>query len=261
MYKRPTPLFKAVTPPPAVLSDRSIDWSRWTMAPIARPEETPAPAADAPACQIDLEALRQREQEEELARLREQARQEGYAQGHEQGLAEGRAQGHAEGHAEGHADGYAAGMASATDVQQQTAQELVALLHATEHEIAELREEIGQALIVMGARIASHLLNVQLADPGPSLLATVRQILDQNEGSSGTITFYVSEADLALVRPFLPSEQGEAQVRLVADPGLSRGGVRARTAYGDIDATLKTRWQAAMASIGLHASLPAVDRA
>ncbi|WP_160348433.1 FliH/SctL family protein [Bordetella sp. 15P40C-2] len=257
MYKRPTPLFKPVTPPPTVLSDRSIDWSRWTMAPIARHEEEAERAEQARDHELEQQAIRQREQEQELARLREQARQEGYAAGREQGLAEGREQGRAEGHAEG----YAAGMASATDIQQQTAQQLMALLDAAQQEIVDLREEIGQSLIAMGVRIASHIVGLQLADPGPSLLATVRHILSQHEGCNGTITFYLNDADLALLRPFVQSEQGEMQVRLVAAADLSRGDIKARTAYGDIDATLKTRWDAAMASIGLQAPPPAIDAA
>jgi len=252
MYSRPKPLFKPVQSPPAVLDERSVRWARWDMGPIAKPKEAEPVPIDEEALRKEAQARRHRELEAELAMLREDARQEGYSQGLEQGLTEGRAQGHTQ----GHKDGYAAGMARATSEQERIARELATLLASAQREIIDLREEIGQALVSTGVRIASHVLGMQLADPAPSVLATVKQILSQNEDAEGPVTFYLHELDLQAIAPLLPAEQPGQPIRLVADPELTRGDVKARTAYGDIDATLKTRWDAALASIGLQQPLP-----
>ena len=257
MYKRPRPLLQQIKPTPVVLQDAEVGWTRWSMSPIAKPNPTNTEATANPAEDIDHEAVRQLEQDAALQALREQAHQEGYAQGHAAGLAAG----FTEGKSQGQTEGYEAGMAQANAVQEATAEQLRALLLRAEADITDMQESMGQALVQMGARIASHILGVQLRKPSASLLAIVNQILAQQHEKSGKITFLFHPADLALVQPHIAAELDGHRIQIDASPDLERGDVIARTSYGDIDATLKTRWDNAMAAIGLQEPTPKVRRA
>lgn len=257
MYKRPTPRKNTAQLDPQStkpIDERiTTDWSVWTMSPIAQ-AALPEPE-DAESIKIEKEATRLREQEEILAQLKEQARQEAYAEGLAQGLIDGKKQGLDEGYREG----YDAGMSCANEAQQRVAQELQQVLDTAQREMTDLREEIGQSLIAMGVRIASHILSIELANPGPSVASIVRKILAQQDDMQGTVTFYLHETDLALLRPLLQEHTHQGEVRLIPAEDLNRGDVKVRTAYGDIDATFQTRWDEAMAAIGLQIPAPTLD--
>ena len=61
--------------------------------------------------------------------------------------------------------------------------------------------------------------------------------------------------DMELVKLHLADELRAAPWRLFADESITRGGCRAETSFGDIDATLQTRWRRVAASLGRDAPL------
>jgi len=250
MYKRPTPLKPGVALSPTIHPTQTTNWSRWMMEPITSP--TPPDSEEPATTEIDLEAKRLQEQEDALRQLKEQIQKEAYAEGYARGLLEG----HAQGVETGNAEGYSAGMARANEKQEQAAIALMALADATHHEIAALHEEIGQSLVQMGARIARHILSVELREPHNSVASIVRTILKQHDNTQSLVTFYLHEQDLAAVQSHVQNAPHHEGVRFVASPELKRGDVNVRTAYGDIDATLETRWNDAMAAIGLNLPSP-----
>ena len=255
MYKRPRPLLTQIQPPPAVISpsedvgDRQ--WKKWGMSSLAsRGEQVVA----APEPKIDYEALEATRLAKELQAIKEAARQEGLALGQ----AEGMKAGLEKGTAQGHQDGYAAGIAQASEEQQVAAARLVKLVEQADQDFIQIQESMGQALVQMGARIAGQILKMKMEDPAPVVLATVNEVLRQNEGSQCAVTLYLNSEDINLVSKSLASEQADALLRLVAAPELGRGDVKIKTKFGEIDATLATRWANAMASIGLTTPMPPI---
>ncbi len=256
MYKRPRPVLKPVQAAPAVLSpailsDNQMLWQRWTMAPLSL-QQVHDSVESVEQTATEQETTDAEKRERQWQAIADQARQEGLAQGQ----AEGFAAGFEQGKSEGHQAGYQAGMAMANTQQEAAAARLVQLVERAEQDILQMQEDMGQALIRMGTRIAAHILKMQLSDPGPGVLAIINDILAQHEHTHGTITLLLNEDDLALVRQSVPPNCGNATIRLAASAGLARGDVKARTAFGDIDATLATRWNKAMAAINLSMPLP-----
>ena len=60
---------------------------------------------------------------------------------------------------------------------------------------------------------------------------------------------WANPQDIELIRLHLADELKEGHWRVLADESLARGGCRAETPYGDIDATLQTRWRRVAASL------------
>ncbi|NLC37416.1 MAG: flagellar assembly protein FliH, partial [Alcaligenaceae bacterium] len=60
----------------------------------------------------------------------------------------------------------------------------------------------------------------------------------------------VNPADLDLVDEYLQQSGSVTHWRLQADMSIDRGGCVAETALGNIDATLQTRWQRVVSTLG-----------
>ncbi len=221
-------------------------WRRWQMASFDEPEPI---AAAAPPVDPgpDPEELKRQWRAQALA----QGREEGYAQGQEAGYAAGLAAGHAQGEQAGHATGYAAGLAEGREQARLEGMQLAALSSACASSLAQLEEKMGQGLVTLALDIAGQILRTTLAEQPAAMLHAVREVLQTpTQGQGGVLRLWVHPDDLELVRVHLADELRDANWRVLADESIHRGGCRAETPYGDIDATLQTRWRRVAASLG-----------
>ena len=158
---------------------------------------------------------------EELAAIEKAAREEGYAAGHAEGLAAGKA-----------------------EVERLQAQ-LAAMMRSLAAPLADLDQEVGDALGALAVRIAGALLEeAYVADP-QRLAQLVRTTLDTAGLERSAIEVRLQAQDLAQVKPLL---EGDA-VKLVADASLRRGDVRVHGSALRVDAALETRLRSAFAAL------------
>ena len=83
-----------------------------------------------------------------------------------------------------------------------------------------------------------------------SVAAVVQQALRTDLSEHGAVQLWLHPDDAALVETHLGEALAENKWRIMRDATLARGGCRAQSAYGDIDATLQTRWQQVVATLG-----------
>lgn len=238
----PQPLQQPQQPQPPQ-SPQADGWQRWRMATFDRPAPSPRGARDMPP-----------ELREELDQLRQAARAEGhaagYAAGHALGLEEGRRdglqQGQEQGREAGHAEGYAAGAQAA----RREAQELQAVAAASAEALDAVQAEMGQAMVSLALDIAQQILRSTLAVEPARILDVIREIFHAEPERQSLLELRLHPSDLELVRNYLEADAGLRNWRLSADPTIERGGCMARTALGDIDATIQTRWRRIAAALG-----------
>ncbi|MCD0505456.1 flagellar assembly protein FliH [Bordetella petrii] len=224
-------------------------WRRWQMSAFDQPVEDAVeilPPESEPEPGPDPEELLR----EARARAEEAGHRDGLQQGRETGLREGREQGHQEGYAAGRDAGYQEGLAQGREQAREEALRLHALADACGSSVAALEAQMGQALLTLALDIAGQVLRTTLAEQPAAMLAGVREVLHINPASSGAMRLWVHPADLELVRQQLAEELRDGHWRVLADESIVRGGCRAETPYGDIDATLQTRWRRIAASLG-----------
>ncbi len=194
----------------------------------------------------------------EIKRLRNAAQlsghAEGYAAGHTQGMAAGTQEGHQAGYAAGHDAGYAAGHAAGREQAQQEATRIQALANTCVGAIASVEEEMGQAILSLAVRIAQQVLRTTLDAQPEKMLDLIRDITHVDPDNESVLTLRVNPADLDLVQQYLESDAGLNHWRLLSDVAVERGGCLAETALGNIDATLKTRWQRVTSALGHDAA-------
>ncbi|MCP1403742.1 flagellar assembly protein FliH [Achromobacter insolitus] len=232
------------------LISRSAAWRRWQMlsfdepAPVeVEPEPEPDPGPDP---------------EVVLAQLRAQAlaegREEGHALGHAAGLEAGQQAGYEAGLAAGREQGYAEGLAQAREQGAAEAQHLHALVEACATSLASLEEKMGQGLLTLALDIAQQVVRTTLAEQPDTVVSAVREVLHINPTAGGQMRLWANPADIELIRLHLADELKEGHWRVLADESIARGGCRAETPFGDIDATLQTRWRRVAASLGRNVS-------
>ncbi|WP_019939099.1 flagellar assembly protein FliH [Bordetella sp. FB-8] len=235
------------------LVPRGADWRRWEMVSFDEPEvevEPDVPVEPEPAGP-SLEEIIQTARDEAYREAYQLGQADGHKQGYMQGLHEGRQAGHAEGHSSGHAEGLVRGR----EQGQQEAAHLHALVGRVAQAMSDMEEQMGQSLITLALDIAAQVLRGELAEHPESMLHAVREVLHLNPAApQGVMRLWVHPEDIELVRLHLADELKDANWRVLADESIERGGCRAESPYGDIDATLSTRWRRVAASLGRNAN-------
>lgn len=240
--------------PSASLEDT---WRRWQMDELAPPR---SPVRSDPASREKSQASSLASQIN-LTQVREQARRAAHEEGYQQGLAEGRETGFAAGHAEGleqgltegRAEGLQQGRAQAEEeLQQQLQSVLKPLQPIAQHfdeALQQLSEEISAHLVELAYATGHHLAREQL-DAQPQRIADiVRDLLHSDPMLSGKPRVWLHPEDEALVREQLGSELDAAGWTLQPDPQISRGGCRASSTSGEIDATWEARWDSLISRV------------
>jgi len=228
-------------------------WRRWRMetfdpAPAGAPADEPAgpPPAPDPGPGPDPE--------QRLAQALAQARAEGLAAGRREGLEAGRREGLQAGREAGHAEGLQAGREQGLEEGRRLAAEearrMAALADACAAALQSLEEDVGQALLALALDVARRMAGAALQQPPASLPAAVRETLRAASADEGVLRLWVHPDDLPLVERHLREDPAAGDWRVLADDALLRGGCRAETAFGAIDATLQTRWRRIAASLG-----------
>lgn len=241
------------------LYDAGGRWRRWELESFDEQVDTSATAAEtvtgseaaepaAPALPDPAEVLAEIEQLREAARARGHA--EGYAEGHAQGYEVGQREGHEQGLAEGREAGYAEGHAQGLELAREEAEKLRQLVHACAESIHNLETETGEALLSLALRVAEQVLRSTLDTQPERILDLIREVMHMDGGQQGTLRLRLNPADMERVDRFLEQEATVAHWRLQADPAIERGGCIVETALGSIDATLQTRWQRVVSTLG-----------
>ncbi|MDQ0589487.1 flagellar assembly protein FliH [Variovorax paradoxus] len=212
-------------------------WQRWEMASLdADALAAPAASIEAPAPpRPDPAALAR---QAELGRLRLEARATGEA--------EGRREGWAQGHAEGHAEGLAAGLAAASA----HAEQLRALAAALPAALRSAESELADAILALALDVAHRVIHRTLRVEPEWVLALVQDLLHTEPALQGEPRLLLHPEDVALVKNSLGSELQAAGWQVRADDTLARGGCRVRSASGEMDATLATRWKRVASAFG-----------
>ena len=182
--------------------------------------------------------------------LREEAYASGHAQGYAQGFAEGMADGRASGYDNGYAEGFTTGRQEGYASTYAEVERLTRLADACAASLEQLESSVGEALVNLALCIARRLVKDSLTAQPEAIVELVRDVLADFQGNQALLTLRMHPDDLQLVRDQIETIQYTSPWRLVPDSSIERGGCTACSAVGDIDATLSTRWERILGSLG-----------
>jgi flagellar assembly protein FliH len=156
------------------------------------------------------------------------------------------AQARDEGFAAGRKDGYAAGVGRAAA----EAQALSALLQPLADSLRQLDEEVAQQVLTLALHVAREVLRGSLRADPELMLPAVREAIRNFDSYNQHPQLILNPADAELVRAHLADQLQHGGWRLREDPLVERGGCRVETNTAEVDATLSTRWQRVVATLG-----------
>lgn len=233
-------------------SSSKENWTRWIPDPFSTPPPKKAKSEKKTEVQLDLAAQAQMQLKLEQALLK--AQKKGYAEGYEIGHAEGNKigkaegllQGTNEGKEKGHQEGYKKGIAEA----KAEAEQIQKLNNSFAQALLDIENEIGQNIINLAVRIAEQVLHSTIKTHPEKILELIDNILHLNLDNTTALQLYVNPQDHELINKYIQNNPDMKLWRTVADASITRGGCKAHTALGDIDATIETRWRRVVSTLG-----------
>jgi flagellar assembly protein FliH len=201
---------------------------------VAAAEEAAAVEAEEAAYEPEQATAPDYPTEEELAAIREQARQQGYDEGFKAGLEEG--------------------MAQALDEQRAaTEQALVPVREIAGNFSTALREAdqaISNEVLELALHLAKGMLKNALRVKPELILPVVREALEYLPVLQQPALLILNPEDAAVVRESIAEELDKGGWRVIDDPTIERGGCKVDTASNQIDATVQSRWQRLSLALG-----------
>lgn len=215
---------------------RLTAWERWELADFDKPEAPEeAPPQESAEPQIALPTA------EEIERMYQEAQE----QGHAQGLEQGRAEGYTQGLGEGSQNGYREGQAKA----QAEAARFAALADRFGTALAQFDADVGEELLDLAIELARQIVRHEIHAHPESLIAVVREALEQIPHQHATL--YLNPDDATLVKSYLSEHLSHFGHRILEDARLERGDCKVEAGGSTVDATVATRWRRILEGIGL----------
>ncbi|MCC7485310.1 MAG: flagellar assembly protein FliH [Burkholderiales bacterium] len=149
-----------------------------------------------------------------------------------------------------HAEGLAAGLAEG---RARAAERLAAIEALAASVGAALRAEearIAEDLLTLALELARRMVREALGVRRELIVPLVREALRQMPASGAPARLALHPRDAALVREGIAESHGQAGCVIVEDESIERGGCRIESAATLVDATLETRWERILASLG-----------
>lgn len=154
----------------------------------------------------------------------------------------------------GYQDGYRDGMAALDAFKHSFAQQISAqvgqLVKNFDAEMQALEGDMAAAVARIAVELARQVVRSELAQR-PELIARVaHDAVEALQLSARHVRVRVHPDDYPLVQDGAGNEMRAREAQLVPDAEVPRGGVKVDADVASVDATIATRWQQAMASIG-----------
>ena len=153
-------------------------------------------------------------------------------------------------HQQARDEGYQAGYAEGHQQAVQQAQRMAGLLDSLNTEMQQANQLVAQDLMELSLEIAKQMVHQALKVNPELLLGVVRDAIASLPHVNQAAHLVLHPDDAALVRDGMGEQLAHAGWKIFENAQMERGGCRVETAHSQIDATLATRWQHIVASLG-----------
>ena len=196
---------------------------------------------------VDAKALEINQQE--MEKIREQARGEGLEQGKEEGInlgkqegvVAGKEQGFTEGKEEGFSEGHRQGLEGARVQIEEKLGQVNKLLTSLTHALNEQDYKLEQALLNLVVEIARVVVKRDLKIDSGHIMQVVKEALAALPPSRDNLRICINPSDMALVQEAVA--QGGENWRVIADEAVEIGGCRVETDQSVVDFTTESRFR------------------
>lgn len=197
--------------------------------PSAAPAATPTEVADDNSLRVSDLAL---PTAEDIERVHEQARIEGYEAGY--------------------AEGQQAARDEAAAVIADTGARMAEMIGHLQVAMAHLDQNIAEQLLDLALEVSAQTLRGSLSVKRDALLPVIREALAALPLHHGHVALHLNPMDAEVVREQIGEQLAQTGTQIVPDTEITPGGCTLRAGASEVDATLETRWKRVIEAIGLE---------
>ena len=172
--------------------------------------------------------------DEELAAIREEARQQGYDAGFKAG----------------HDDGVAQALDEARAATEQALAPVRGIADNFSSALREADQAISNEVLELALHLAKGMIKTALRVKPELILPIVREAIEYLPVLQQPALLILNPEDAAVVREGIAEELDKGGWRVIDDPTVERGGCKVDTASNQIDATVASRWQRLSLALG-----------
>lgn len=215
--------------------EESSEFRRWHIggfgekpAPVAPPVETMAVADEVTA--EETTPPPKLPTAEDIERIHETARAEGYAAGFEEGRL--------------------AGERADEAARNEAVAHLLALAENARLSLSQMEQNVAEQLLALSLEIAAQVLRTTLKIKEDALLPAIREAIATLPLHHAHIVIHLHPDDIDAVRTRIGEAFFQSGGQIVEDAEISRGGCRLTAGTSEVDGTMETRWKRVLESIG-----------
>ncbi len=160
----------------------------------------------------------------------------------------------------GYQDGYRDGLVALEGFKQgfasQVTQQIGVLVGAVGGQLDALQQEMAEALAATAVSLARQIVRSELAQRPEAVASVAAEAVETLLLNARHVTLRVHPDDYTLVAQGAADVLAARGARLIADASITRGGCRAESDIGIVDASVETRWLRATSALGLESPWP-----
>ncbi len=225
--------------------DKLAGYQRWNIGSLdakpvphsQSPVDTASPATALPPpapSPAEVHAAQSQTSAEEIERMHEEARANGYSLGYREGLEAGQ-------------------QAMATTVAETTAH-FAELLGNLQISLAHLDQHVADQVLNLALEVAAQVLRGAINTRSELLLPVIREALTALPLHHAHVVVRLNPADSKLIREQIGEQLAQTGAQIIDDPEISPGGCLLVAGASEVDATVETRWKRVLESIGASPS-------
>lgn len=172
--------------------------------------------------------------EEQVEHVYQQAQKKGYAAGFQAG----RSAGYQEGK-----------HAAETEIKSEV-KRIQAILSELDRELYQIDQQVAQDLLTLALNLSKKMITEALKIRPELVIPIVREAIRQLPHATQHPRLFLNPEDAILVSSHLKDELSQSDWKICTDEKIDRGGCRVEAAGSEIDASLSTRWQRILATLG-----------
>ncbi len=154
---------------------------------------------------------------------------------------------HVDAHQQGYDAGYEEGIAKARDAAAQ----IDTLMSNLQHALHELDQQVAEQLLSTSVEIAKQVIRQSLKIKPEWLIPVVKEAIATLHPHQGHPLLIAHPKDAVLIRSHLGEQLSHTNWKIIEDASITPGGCRVELGASEVDATLESRWQRVLESIGV----------
>ena len=156
----------------------------------------------------------------------------------------------AEGFKAGHAEGQAAAAEAAEAARSDEAARFFMLIKNLSDSLTGMDQQIAEQVLDLALEVSRQVIRSTIETQRETLLPVIREAIAALPLHHAHVSLHLNPDDAALIRENIGEQLTQTNTQILEDPAISAGGCKLFAGASEIDASIETRWKRVLEAIG-----------